>query len=568
MGLGFLERLPTNYLEITIHQFESDQVSIRFIRNKNSLLSLDLLFSPTHLKIIVSSYLPEYSTTDNNRISTIISRVPISALQVRYNTRQHLITLSLIQHISTINGVTVQQHWTKKIKIKDFSYEWVGLLDIRASLADLNLPERRYQQTLQKFVDASQSLPSYDELRELIRKDQVEFKQLTELFQESWNQSNRDCDQHKQLISNMVTIMGAHPKSPKQLRPSTTKQITVMSYEVNLVTTENRDNRLTLTPDGHFTLTWKKSEADSESKLSGSWNTTPGNLFLFPKGDGPPYKLRVYGDRFYDKESETFWRVDDDTGKIGVNDIIDARDWSKRLVIMVITCRKRLPLVEAINKCWGKQLTTLGIRVLFVIGGCSEDKIEGQFVNLRCPDNYESLPQKIFRASQLILKTLTFTHLYKIDDDTLVNPRQLLSLVLDKHHYLGRKQTVTNEFNRFWHRGKCENQSLHHIPYPVARIRYGTTYAKGEAGYFLSRRAVEMLGKFQHSICSDLYEDKAIGDALLQANLTVSEDPAYQTKLAERFSAGTKLDRYSVIVDIGSNMVDVYRRCFTYYLAS
>jgi len=120
MGLGVLERLATNYLEITIHQFESDQVSIRFIRNKNSLLSLDLLFSSTHLKIIVSSYLPEYSTTDTNRISEIISRVPISALQVRYNTRQNLITLSLIQHISTINGITVQTHWSKKNKNQGF----------------------------------------------------------------------------------------------------------------------------------------------------------------------------------------------------------------------------------------------------------------------------------------------------------------------------------------------------------------------------------------------------------------------------------------------------------------
>ena len=66
MSLSFLERLPSNYLQINFHQFESNEVSLRFIRQRDSLLSVDFLFSGNKVTIVVSSYLPEHNSNHKN----------------------------------------------------------------------------------------------------------------------------------------------------------------------------------------------------------------------------------------------------------------------------------------------------------------------------------------------------------------------------------------------------------------------------------------------------------------------------------------------------------------------
>ena len=564
MSLSFLERLPSNYLQINFHQFESNEVSLRFIRQRDSLLSVDFLFSGNKVTIVVSSYLPEHNSNhkNHNKMIDTITNVNIGALQLRYNPSKNMITLTIIEfaseHVADNTKTTCStERWSRKCRIRDFNYEWVALLHLKASLHDLDSDDDQNTQTIIEFTNETRNLPQFDEFRRLLEQDQVDADQLVSCFNETIRNQYGDYKTHQDQLIREVDRIQDDVKSPKQDLPLVNQLSPTMVGPVTLVSHISPDETIILTPEGRFRKT-------GSHPTNGTWNATMDRLFLFQTQSLEYHVLRLHNNRFYEDSEEQYWVISNNN--IDGHGIISTRNISESLIVMVITCHSRLHLVQQINRSWGGDLRKLGIRVWFVIGGSKESQLEGSFLRLSCPDNYESLPKKVYSATQFILHNATFQHLYKVDDDTLVNPRQLLSIPLDKYHYLGRKQTVTNEFNRYWHRGKCENKSLNQIPYPVSRIRYGTSYAKGEAGYFLSRKAVEMLGRFKSSICSDLYEDKAIGDALSRANLEVSEDPRYQAKLYENFDKSFRLDKFCVIVDIGSKMSEVYQKLLKCHL--
>ncbi len=102
------------------------------------------------------------------------------------------------------------------------------------------------------------------------------------------------------------------------------------------------------------------------------------------------------------------------------------------------------------------------------------------------------------------------------------------------------------------------------IPYPSQRISLGAIYAKGEAGYFLSRHAISKLLLYGDYICSDLYEDKVIGDALAKCNIKLETLSEYTTKLYENFEASKRLDDYCVIMDVGNNIKKIYHHHIQY----
>ena len=557
MSLSFLERISSNYLQINLHDFESNEASLRFIRQRDSLLSVDFLFSNNKVNIAVSSHLAEQR--GHHKMIDSLSNVNIDTLQLRYNPNRNIITLSIIQQNTSGNeSASLNEIWTRKCRIHDFDYEWIALINLKASLQDLDSVDNQNTQTIVNFTKETLKLPQFETFRKLLELGEVDSDQLVSCFNETINEQQVEYQTHQKYARMELNKMEQDFKSPKREVLKTKQVSRTMSKPVILKSQTNKDNSIQLTPDGYF------QTLGSDNSTTGTWNAITNRLLLFPSRLCDARVLLLHGNRFYENASEQYWAVE--TEQIDGNGILSTRNLSESLIVMVITCRRRLHLVKQINNSWGGELRKLGIKVWFVIGGCKTSELDGNFIKLCCPDNYESLPQKIYRASQFILRNFSFQHLYKVDDDTLVNPRLLLSIPLDKYHYLGRCETVTHEFNRYWHRGKCENKSLDHIPYPISRIRYGATYAKGEAGYFLSRKAVQMLNQFEDSICSDLYEDKAIGDALGRASLEVSEDTRYQSKLYENFRSDVNLDRFCVIVDIGSNMCEVYHKFLKYHV--
>ena len=204
----------------------------------------------------------------------------------------------------------------------------------------------------------------------------------------------------------------------------------------------------------------------------------------------------------------------------------------------------------------------MGILCFFIVGNPNQSKsaLKGDFLYVKSPDTYEALPIKVFTAFKYCYENFAFSHVYKIDDDTVVNPINILQLNLQGHDYVGKPQQVTHEFNRYWHKNKCHNKNLEKIPYPSQRIMLGTIYAKGEAGYFLSRNAISKLLIHRDYICSDIYEDKVIGETLLKTGIKLKILPNYTTKLYEKFTSTKLLDGFSVIIDVGENIKEIYHK--------
>ena len=95
------------------------------------------------------------------------------------------------------------------------------------------------------------------------------------------------------------------------------------------------------------------------------------------------------------------------------------------------------------------------------------------------------------------------------------------------------------------------------LPYPSNRININRIYAKGEAGYFLSYKAISNLKNYKNYIFSDLYEDKSIGDIMYSCNISLSELPKNFSKLYDNKNMNI-LDQYDVIVDARDNIERLY----------
>ena len=295
-------------------------------------------------------------------------------------------------------------------------------------------------------------------------------------------------------------------------------------------------------------------------KTIGKWLYKNNRLLLFL--EGKCIQLLVNNNIIKDS-NELKWY---NNSNLEIGKFISKYGEQCKLIILIITCYKRLELAKQINESWVNDFRKMGLHCFFVVGNMNQpsSKLKGDFLFVTAPDTYEALPSKVYHAFKYCYENFNFSYIYKIDDDTVVNPIKLLQLDLNNHDYIGKAQQVTREFNRYWHRTKCQNKNLEKIPYPSQRIVLGTVYAKGEAGYFLSRNAVGKLQEHSDYICSDLYEDKVIGETLLKCNIKLISIPEYTTKLHENFNSNKQLDQYCVIIDVGNNIKNLYNNHFQY----
>lgn len=91
-------------------------------------------------------------------------------------------------------------------------------------------------------------------------------------------------------------------------------------------------------------------------------------------------------------------------------------------------------------------------------------------------------------------------------------------------NYFGRiVGTDKKDLNRTWHFGKCDTAIYNQTPYPG---EYHGSWCGGGYGYFLSRTAMKAIVSSTF-LDMDLYEDKAIGDALRNNNILPEINQAY-----------------------------------------
>ena len=178
-----------------------------------------------------------------------------------------------------------------------------------------------------------------------------------------------------------------------------------------------------------------------------------------------------------------------------------------KLVICVKSCHRDLEagLHDAIRSTWGKDAKALGVDVRFMVGADptqQSTRRSWRYASdehlLDCVDSYEALPYKTRRICQWVLGK-TFSHAFLCDVDTFVCPKQLLETGYESYDYAG--------------------QFLVGAP-GGAPFKYTDSYgvyedfrgwASGGLGYFVSRKAAEIVGESQPNVWA---EDAYVGQSL------------------------------------------------------
>jgi len=132
--------------------------------------------------------------------------------------------------------------------------------------------------------------------------------------------------------------------------------------------------------------------------------------------------------------------------------------FSVKPLLAILTCHAFKEQQDACRdtwlKTWGKE-----IDYRFFIGD-PKKRAKKDEVYLPVPDNYESLPLKLFYTMKWTLER-DYTNLFKADDDTYVHIPRLLASGYQYHDYCGSARQLF--------------------------------YAAGGCGYWLSRRAMKIL---------------------------------------------------------------------------
>lgn len=201
-------------------------------------------------------------------------------------------------------------------------------------------------------------------------------------------------------------------------------------------------------------------------------------------------------------------------------------------VVVVISCQANLhSRIETLRKGWLGELKDYDLPYLVMVGDGTgvQDK---DVVHLNAPDDYEGLPQKMLAATDWIRRNTTFGHMIKIDDDSALDPNELiLTQTYRGHDYYGRRlHRKPGQMTRQWHWAKSTSlrgqNEFDRSPEP-------SNYADGGSGYVLSRAALEALHQSAQSAEGQrlqhhsFFEDKMIGDLLALAGIPLHSDGYY-----------------------------------------
>jgi len=185
---------------------------------------------------------------------------------------------------------------------------------------------------------------------------------------------------------------------------------------------------------------------------------------------------------------------------------------SKRIVVMVTSCRAGEARQQAIRETWGRRCPP-NVLMYFVVGRPGQpEEVGGDTLYVDCPDTYEELSAKTLRLVRWSVNHLAFDWLFKCDDDTYCRLERLAGIAPEGADYGGRLWGHRERsYDRCYHFGKCNDKARET---PLTDPWLGP-WACGGWGYFLSRRAAEYLASpAGDQITQHLLEDKAVADCL------------------------------------------------------
>lgn len=209
-------------------------------------------------------------------------------------------------------------------------------------------------------------------------------------------------------------------------------------------------------------------------------------------------------------------------------------------LVVVISCQPYLESrTPVLKSAWLDRLRALGIPYVVAVGGADGPaRLQGDVLYLDAPDDYEGLPQKVLAAVDWVESQTDFGHMLKIDDDCFLDVETFFhSQSWRKFFYYGRKlHRGLGQLDRAWHCAK--SQSLRGR-FELDKSPEPSIYADGGSGYVLNRSAMAALRHQAATVAGQqllrhsFMEDKAVGDLLAQAQITVSDED-YLTTVQRR----------------------------------
>ncbi|MGD1808138.1 tetratricopeptide repeat protein [Dapis sp. BLCC M126] len=192
---------------------------------------------------------------------------------------------------------------------------------------------------------------------------------------------------------------------------------------------------------------------------------------------------------------------------------------NSKIAIMIISCKKNLDKIKILRE---KLYQKINLPYFFVIGEpelSSDWQNEGDILYVKSPDNYESLPLKVFQVFQYFHCCFDFQGVLKLDDDTWIKDMPRFLELIDwlstesAQDYMGN--TIGYSIGRSWHFNKCESKSVDKTPYDLPFL---ARWCDGGSGYFLSRKSLKILSeytmKYPGCFRGELYEDVLVAKIL------------------------------------------------------
>ena len=187
-----------------------------------------------------------------------------------------------------------------------------------------------------------------------------------------------------------------------------------------------------------------------------------------------------------------------------------------KLLIAVKSCQadQDRGLHDAIRSTWGKDAKALGIDLRFFVAA-SFTTHQSDEIHLKCQDDYDSLPFKTREICRWAYGKV-FSHIFLCDTDTVISPRKLLASGFEKFDYAGKIDRPFGVTFRY------ETISRHGIKETSQRY----PWASGGYGYFLSRRAFEMVTtEYPTTWAEDLWVAQILGPLIATGEIKALNIP-------------------------------------------
>jgi hypothetical protein len=186
-------------------------------------------------------------------------------------------------------------------------------------------------------------------------------------------------------------------------------------------------------------------------------------------------------------------------------------------VLLIMNCKKYANKAEIQRNTWIKQLPPY-LKYYHVIGDETlhsdyEFNNETHMLNVKTPDDYNSLPKKVINAYNAVIQTFPdIQYIFKTDDDQDLKDIRFFDIVTKtlsmnmndekKYHYGGFLVDVPKPYLSQYH--KIHPELPQYLPI------YATKYCSGRF-YFLSKEALIQLIKKKEEISKLFLEDYAVG---------------------------------------------------------